>query len=389
MENCSFYSPTRFIMERGAHKLAGQEIKPRAASVLVVYADFPFMHTSGLLKDVRKSLSDAGLAYCELTGVQSNPVVSLVREGIHLSREKKVDFVLAVGGGSVIDTAKAIAIGTPYDGEVWDFYSGAACPEEALPVGAVMTFPSTGSEASNGSVLTNEESGEKQDIMSDIIRPVFCIMNPELTFTLPKDQTAFGVIDMFSHIAERYFTNSRGVEFISRICEGAMGAVIECGLRAYECGDNYDARANLMWAAVLGHNGLMGIGRNQEWCAHMMGMPVSGKYGSIHGGTISVLFPVWMEYVCEDEPEMFARFAEKVFGVTYDELKPVETAREGIEKLREFIRKLHLPVTLRELGVKDDSLFGEMAQNACRFGAIGNIRKLNVSDVIEIYKRAF
>ncbi len=381
MEDFTFMSPTEFVLERGAELRAGAMAARFANKALLVTSGDPFLYSSGLHKRVNNSLKEAGVAVCELSGVQPNPLLATVRQGIALCRQQSVGFVLALGGGSVVDTAKAVALGAVYEGDVWDFYTGAAAPAASLPVGAVMTLPATGSEGSNGSVITNGDTGEKRDVMGDVVRPVFCLMNPELCFTLPPAQTAYGVADMFSHVTERYFGNSTGVQLSDELCEGTMRAIVECGLAAMANGKDYNARANLMWAAVVAHNGLLGAGRNQDWATHMIGAPLSGTYNSVHGGTISVLLPVWAEYVCDAEPERFSRFARQVFGAP--------TAREGIDALRDFFAKLGLPRTLREIGLPDDSRFEEMAQRACFGGQIGCVKRLGKEDIMEIYRRAF
>lgn len=389
MENFAYWSPTKYVLERGAEKKAGGMIAPMSAKALFVHAGEPFLYSSGLHGRIMDSLKEAGIEVFELPGVVPNPVLSLVRKGIDLCKQSGIGFVLAAGGGSVVDTAKAVALGALYDGDVWDFYCGKASPEASLPVGAVMTFPATGSEASNGSVITNEATGEKRDVMGDVVRPAFCLMNPELTYSLPSAHTAFGIADMFSHVTERYFSHSQNVELTDCLCEGAMRAILACGRKVMKDGKDYDARANLMWASIIAHNGILGTGRNQDWSTHMMGAPLSGAYNSVHGGTIAVLLPVWAEYVMDAAPERFAQFAEQVFGIPRDPDNLLETARQGIAGLKAYFKELGLPSSLRELGVTDQDKLPMLAGQACFGGTIGCVKGLSAEDIVKIYSKAF
>ena len=275
MENFEFMSPTKFILAKDAETGVGKLIRSYSKKALIVHSGDRFMTESGLRERILASLSQAGVTAFELPGVTPNPVLGPIYEGIRLCRENDVGLVLAVGGGSVIDTAKAIGIGVPYDGDVWDFYTGKAHPTTSLPVGAVMTLPATGSEGSNGSVVSNDETKQKLDVMDDCIRPVFAVMNPEITYTLPPFQTACGVVDMISHAMERYFTSSKNTDLIDRVGEALMKSAMVNARKVLLNPRDYDARAELMWCAILSHNGLSGTGRNQDWACHAMGTQLS------------------------------------------------------------------------------------------------------------------
>lgn len=388
MDSFEFMSPTKFILENNAEELCGREIKKLADNVLLVHYGAGFIYESGLRDRIIKSLEREAITYYELSGVEPNPKVGLVREGIELCRKNKIGCVLAIGGGSVIDTAKAIAVGVKYDGDVWDFYCKKATPTEALPIGTVMTLPATGSEGSNGSVLKNPETGESADVMADFLRPAFTLMNPQLTLTIPKTQTVFGIIDMFSHVLERYFSSSKEAYLTDYMCEGVMKSILVNAKILMKDLSNYNARAELMWTAIVAHNGLLATGRNQDWATHTIGAQLSAQYNSVHGATLSVLFPNWAKYVYRENLPRFVQFANRVFGVEIDLYDQEKTALEGIEKLAEFFHSMGGPVTLKDLGIESDEKFRQMAEDACRFGPIGGLKVLKVEDVEEIYRLA-
>lgn len=388
MDNFEFMSPTKFILRMDADKLCGQEVKSISDNVLFVHYGDDFTYKSGLHGRIVDALKEAGVECYELSGVEPNPKVSLVREGIRVCKENNIGCVLAVGGGSVIDTAKAVAIGTKYDGDVWDFYSKKAVPTEALPIGVVMTLPATGSEGSNGSVLKNEETGESADVMGDCLRATFALMNPELTLTIPKRQTVFGIVDMFSHVMERYFSDSKDVNLTDYMCEGVMKAIIANTRVLMDDLNDYNARAEFMWTSIVAHNGLLATGRNQDWATHTLGAQLSAQYNAVHGATLSVLFPCWAEYVYKENLPRFVQFANRVFNVDVDFYDQERTALEGIKRLREFFQSMGAPTTLREIGVENDANFRKMAENACRFGNIGGLKILNADDAEAIYRMA-
>ena len=385
MDSFEFMSPTKFILDKDADKLCGQEIKKISDHVLFVHYGDGYIFDSVLHGRIVEALESAGVTYFELPGVEPNPKVDLVRQGVAICRQHPIGCILAVGGGSVIDTAKAVALGAKYDGDVWDFYSKKAVPMEALPVGTVMTLPATGSEGSNGSVLNNPETGESADVMADFLRPAFTLMNPDLTLSIPKRQTVFGIVDMFSHVLERYFSSSKDVNLTDYMCEGVMKAILVNARALMENMDDYNARAEFMWTAIVAHNGLLAAGRNQDWATHAMGAQLSAQYNAVHGSTLSVLFPGWARYVYKENLPRFVQFANRVFGVEVDFYNQEKTALEGIQRLQDFFRSMGAPTTLKEIGVDTDEKFRKMAEDACRFGNIGGLKVLNADDVERIY----
>lgn len=385
MDSFEFMSPTKFILDKDADLLCGREIKNYSDNVLFVHYGDKYTYESGLYDRIMGAIKEAEIECYELPGVQPNPRVSLVREGIKICREHNIGCILAVGGGSVIDTAKAVGIGVFYDGDVWDYYSKKAVPTKSLPVGTVMTLPATGSEGSNGSVLKNDETGESADVMGDILRPKFTLMNPQLTKTLPKKQTVYGIIDIFSHVLERYFSTSVDAHLTDYMCEGVMKSIIVNANTLMKDLNDYNARAELMWTSVIAHNGLLGTGRNQDWATHTIGAQLSANYNSVHGATLSVLFPNWAKYVYKNNIPRFAQFAHRVFDVPVD-LDPEQAALEGIAKMREFFSSMGAPEKLSDIGITSDEKFDKMSNDACRFGNIGGIMTLTPEDVKRIYQ---
>ena len=386
MENFEFYSPTRIIFGRGTEEKVGELTKEYGTKVLLHYGGGS-IKKYGLYDKVIKSLQDAGIDFIELGGVQPNPRLELVKEGIKICRENDIDFILAVGGGSVIDSAKAISLGVPYEGDVWDFFMGKTLPEKNLPVGVVLTIPAAGSESSNSVVITKEEGLLKRSCNNDINRPVFAIMNPELTFTLPPYQTASGVVDMMAHIMERYFTHQTDVDLTDGLCESMLKTIMKNALIVMEEPDNYDARAELMWAGTLAHNGLVGTGRIGDWASHAIEHELSAMYDVAHGAGLAVVFPAWMKYVYKHNVNRFAQFAVNVFNLDYDFANPERTALEGIRRLMDFFRRIGMPTNLEELGVPDHRL-EEMASKCKRpnNGRLGYFVPLTEKDILEILK---
>jgi len=379
-----FLSPTKIIFGRNTEEHVGEEVKSYGKKILLHYGKGSIFKI-GLYDKVIKSLKDSGVDFIELGGVQPNPRLSLVREGIEICRKNGVDFILAVGGGSVIDSAKAIAVGVPYEGDVWDFYTGKAEPKTALPIGVVLTIPAAGSEASKSSVITNEDGWYKRSLNVDIIRPKFAIMNPEITFTLSPYQTACGVADIMAHVMERYFTNDRGVDFTDRLCEATLKTVIENTFIVLKNPTDYDARAQIMWASTVAHNDLLSTGRTGDWASHMIEHELSGIYDIPHGAGLAIVFPAWMKYVYKHNIERFAQFAVRVWNVDLNFESLEKTALEGIERLRRFFKDIGLPTTLKEANIGEDRL-EEMANKCTERGEIGNFVKLNREDVLNILK---
>lgn len=386
MENFVFQNPTKIIFGKGTENQVGQETKAWADRVLLHYGGGSIKKT-GLYDRVVASLKEAGVDFIELSGVQPNPRLSLIHEGIELCRKHEIRFILAVGGGSVIDSAKAIAAGVPYAGDVWDFFERKAEIETALPVGVVLTIPAAGSETSPASVVTKDEGALKRDIGSDLLRPKFAILNPELTYTLPPYQTACGVADIVAHILERYFTRTPDTDLSDRLCEATLRTVIKYAPIVMQNPTDYAARAEIMWAGTVAHNDLLGKGKVEDWGSHMIEHEISGIYDVAHGAGLAVVFPAWMKYVYKEDVNLFARFAVRVWGVEMDFDYPERTALAGIERLEAFFRSLGLPVTLEELQVGTDRL-EEMAAKCTERGPVGNFVKLDKEDVLAIYHLA-
>lgn len=356
MNNFTYCAPTRYIFGRGAELEAASQLKAlNAKHLLVVYGGGSAVR-SGLLGRVLDNLHDNGIETITLGGIQPNPTDPKVREGIGLCREHKIDTILAVGGGSVIDTAKAIAAGTLYDGDFWDFWAGKAVIDKALPIGVVLTIPAAGSEGSGNSVITLTPEMLKISLRTDYwLRPKFALLNPELTFTLPSYQTAAGIVDMMAHILERYFSPTADVETTDRISEGLLKAIINEAPKVMENPLDYQARANIMWSGTLAHNGLCGCGRAEDWSSHGMEHELSALYGVTHGAGLAVVFPAYITYMAHHKPEKAAQLATRVFDV-----EPTgslsDDALEGVARMKRFFRSIGMPVTLAELGIDNPDI---------------------------------
>lgn len=388
MNNFTFQNPTKIIFGRDTEKTVGKETLAYSKNILLHYGGGSIKET-GLYDRVIQSLQEAGIRWTELSGVKPNPRLSLVREGIQICREQKLDFILAVGGGSAIDSAKAIAMGVVYDGDVWDIYSGKVNPTSALPVGTILTIPAAGSEASTASVITNEDGWLKRGFNSEIIYPKFSILNPELAFTLPKYQIASGSADILAHLMERYFTNTPNVELTDRMIEAIMVTLKNHVPKVLREPENYDSWAEIMWSGTIAHNNLMNTGRVGDWGSHDIEHELSAIYDVAHGAGLAVVFPAWMKYVYKHDVARFCQFAVRVWGVEPDFRSPEETALEGIARLEKYFRSIGMPVTLKELGVPDDRL-DEMASKATGDDTftIGQFVKLKKADVLNILKLA-
>ncbi|HHU92130.1 MAG TPA: iron-containing alcohol dehydrogenase [Halanaerobiaceae bacterium] len=386
MENFVFQNTTKIVFGKGTENHVANEIKGLGKNVLLHYGGGS-IKKYGLYDRIVASLKEAGLNFVELGGVQPNPRLSLVYKGIELCRENKIDFILAVGGGSVIDSAKAIAIGVPYQGDVWDFYTGKAQVEEALSIGVVLTIAAAGSESSPGSVITKEEGELKRDCLSDLIRPKFAILNPELTYTLPEEQTLYGAADIMAHLMERYFTQTKDVDFTDRLLEGALKTIIKNLPIVLKDPQNYGARAQIMWAGTVAHGDLLGTGRIGDWASHNIEHELSGIYDVAHGAGLAVIFPAWMKYVYKENIARFAQFAVRVWDVEADFNNLEEVALEGIRRIENFFKSVGLPVTLGELGIPEDKL-ELMAEKCTERGPVGNFKKLFKEDVLKIYRLA-
>ncbi|MDR0485214.1 MAG: iron-containing alcohol dehydrogenase [Elusimicrobiota bacterium] len=386
MNNFEFCSSTKIIFGKGGQSKIGELVKEFSSNILFHYGGGS-IKKSGLYDEVVKSLKEAGIKYTELGGVQPNPRLSLAREGVKIVKEKGIDFILAVGGGSVIDSSKAIAAGAKYEGDVWDFYIGKAKIQEALPLATILTIPAAGSESSPNTVLTNDENLLKLGTASPLVRPKFSILNPEFCFTLPPEQRANGICDMMAHIFERYFTHTKNSEVADKLCEGVLKAIINNAPKVMKKADDYDAWAEIMWAGSLAHNGLLGMGRQEDWGSHRSAHPLSAVYGIAHGASLAIVFPAWMKYVYKLNIGIFAQYAVSVWGLS-DPIRDEESlAVKGIEVTEKFFKSLGLPTRLYEAGVKESD-FEDLSKKATALGDIGFFKKLSAKDVIEIYKIA-
>lgn len=391
MKNFTLYTPTRIVFGKEVEKETGRLAKEQGASkVLIVYGGGSIIK-SGLLKSVQESLQKEGIAYTELAGVKPNPRMSLAREGVEKAISFGADLILAVGGGSSIDTAKAIAIGAANEGiDLREFWSGKEAITKVLPVGAVLTIAAAGSEMSDSAVLTNEETGKKGGVNTDLVRPRFAVMNPELTYTLPKYQLTCGIVDIFMHTIERYFTPEDGNELTDEIAEGLLRTLIRNGLKAVEQPKDYDALSEIMWCGSLSHNNLTGLGRPKDFACHKLGHEIGGMFGEAHGATLSAVWGSWARYVYQLDIERFANYGKKVWNIELD--KAEEAAIAAIEKTEEFFRALDMPVSIGELsiGVQPDEVLKKMAESATKGGTVklGCFKRLDMQDMYEIYKIA-
>lgn len=389
MNNFTFYSPTEFVFGKGTEMQTGELVRKYGASkVLIVYGGGSVV-CSGLLERVKQTLAQTGIPCLELGGVQPNPIDTKVYEGIDLCRREGVDFVLAVGGGSVIDTAKAIAAGVPYEGDFWDFYIQKATVSSALKVAVVLTIPAAGSEGSGNSVITKVSTLQKMSLRApELLRPRFSIMNPELTFTLPPYQTAAGIVDMMAHIMERYFTNTADTEIADRLCEGTLKAIITEAPRVMADPKDYGARANIMWSGMIAHNGTCGVGNEEDWASHFMEHEISALYDVTHGAGLAVIFPAWLTWMASHHVEKVAQYAARVWDVPVSEdLKAM--ALEGVARLKSFFTSIGMPVNFAQLGVEhpDIELLVEHL-HANKGEQVGCYVRLGRRETREIYELA-
>jgi alcohol dehydrogenase len=388
MNNFAFYSPTYFVFGKDEESKTGKLVKRFGGSKVLIHYGGGSVVRSGLLDRVKASLKEEGIEYVELGGVKPNPRSGLVYEGIELCRKEKVDFVLAVGGGSAIDSSKAIAAGAVYDEDFWDYYQGKPV-DKALPIGTILTIAAAGSEGSPDSVITNENGMYKRGASGEAFRPAFSILNPALTQTLPAYQTACGVTDIMAHLFERYFTTSEEVETTDRMIEGLLLAMVHEAPRVIEDPDNYQARANIMWAGMMAHNNSVGVGRAQDWASHDIEHELSAVYDCAHGAGLAVVFPAWMTYNMKHDINRFAQLAVRVWGCQMDFAHPENTAKAGIAALKQFLKSMGMPLSFAELGAREEDI-EKMAHTACygngRNGAVGGFVKLDENDVANIYR---
>lgn len=387
MLNFTFSIPTEIFFGKSQIDVLGEQIKKHSGSRVLICYGSNRIKESGLLGTVTTILEKHNIAFFELSGIQPNPRVSSVREGIKTCRENNIDFIFAVGGGSVIDCAKAIAAGFYYEGDPWDFFIHTAEITQALPLATMLTLAATGSEMNGNAVISNWEMKEKRAVGSPLLKPRFSILDPVYTFTVPTYHTAAGTVDIMSHVFEQYFTTTDETYLQSRLVEAILKTAFEFGPIALNEPQNYEARANLLWAGTLALNGILSFGYSGDWAVHSIEHAASAVSDITHGVGLAILTPQWMKYVLDDSNvDKFHLLAVNVFGVESDKNK-TSIAEEGIEKIREFFNSLGMPKQLTEVGIAEKQL-DEIAQKAVRFGAIGSLKELNYDDVYTILKMA-
>ena len=389
MKNFNYNIPTKVLFGEGKVKELGKEIKKYGNKVLIVYGKGSIKRT-GLYDKVVNILEESGIEKFELAGVDPNPRIESVYEGAKICRENEIALVLAVGGGSTIDCSKAIAAQTNYEGDIWtDMYQTGDTRglKDVLPVATILTIAATGSEMNGNSVISKMDVNDKRPIGSDLLRPVFSILDPTLTYTLPKKHLAAGIVDILSHIFEQYFSPDKEGFLQNRVMEGLMKTIIHYGPKAMENPEDYEARANIMWTGSLALNGLISYGKvSTDWATHGIEHELSAKYDITHGIGLAILTPYWMEYVLDkDNVHRFVEYGENVWGISGKD--DMETAKMAIDKTKGFFISLDMPTRLSEIGI-DDSKFEIMAEDATKFSTLGSMKKLNKSDVLEIYIRA-
>lgn len=391
MKNFEYYAPTKVVFGRDTEMQAGRLAKEFGATKVLIHYGGKSAEKSGLLDRIRESLEKEGLPYVELGGVVPNPRISLVRQGVELCVREGVDFLLGVGGGSVLDSCKAIGYGVYNQCDPWLFYAKKATAKGCLPIGAVLTIAASGSEMSKSSVLTNEEEKLKRGYSTNYARCKFAIMNPELTYTLPPYQTACGCVDILMHTMERYFSLEKPNELTDRICEALMKTVLHYSLVLKENPFDYEARAEVMWAGSLSHNGLTGCGAVEDWASHQIEHELSGIFDVAHGAGLAAVWGSWARYVYKEGAWKFARFAQNVMEISRDGKTDEELALEGIQKMEDFFHKIQMPTSLTELGINPtDEQIHYMAESCSFFGhrTVGGIKALNADDVEKIYHMA-
>ncbi len=392
MKDFVYYAPTEVVFGKQSEEQVAAMVKKYGGSRVLVHYGGQSARRSGLLDKVCGLLREGGLMVTELGGVVPNPRLSLVRKGIELCREQSIDFLLAVGGGSVIDSAKAIAYGVCYEGDVWDFYLGKNQATACLPVASVLTIPAAGSEMSEASVITNEEGWVKLGYSNDISRPKFAIMNPERTFTLPPYQTAAGITDMMMHTMERYFTHDDDMTLTTELAEAVLRTMKDCAYEVMKNPEDYRVRAQIMWGGSVAHNGLTGCGFSDDWATHQLEHELSGMFDVTHGAGLAAIWPSWARYVMHERMSRFVRFAVNVMGVTNDFSDPEGTAMRGIEAVEQFYLAIGMPINIRQLigrEITDDEIT-EMVRKCSRdyTATTGCFKVLKAADMEAIYKMA-
>lgn len=385
MKNFDFQMKIRMVFGPESVEKLREILKDEYKNILIHYGGGS-IKKSGLYDQIVQILKEMNINFYELGGVEPNPKLSLVQEGINLCRENEIDLILAVGGGSAIDSAKAIGIGAKYTGDVWDFFTGKETPKETIALGVILTFPATGSEMSTGTVITKEDGLYKRAVDQAIIRPKFAIMDPKLTLTLPNNQTFAGIVDILSHIFERYFTNTPDVDLIDHMSEGVMKSVIKNAYILKKNPQDYPARAEIMLAGTIAHNGLLDLGRDDDWASHNISHEISAIYGTTHGVSLAIIFPAWMKYVYKENTSRFAQFGREVFGLK-EEDDDEKASLMAIGALESFFKDIDMPTRLSQIDI-DAENFDLMAEKATEGGPLGNFKKIYREDALAIYNLA-
>ncbi|WEV46329.1 iron-containing alcohol dehydrogenase [Bifidobacterium sp. ESL0690] len=382
---------TKFVFGHDAETKVGEELAALGGVHTVLLHHDGGAYLTQLVDTIKASLKAVGIGFVEFVGVQPNPRLNTVRKAIDFARENKVDAVVAIGGGSAIDSGKAIALGVANDGDVWDFFTGKRKVEKTLPVAAVLTNPASGSESSQVTVVNNEDEHMKLLVSVPVIRPVLAFMNPALTASVPAFPTACGIVDMFSHICERYFTDNDDFGVIDRMAEGALRTLTQVGPQCLADLSNYEYRAQIMWTATVAQNNTLGIGREQDWSTHLLGNELSALYDTPHGATLSIMMGAWMNTACKKNPRRFARYAQEVFGLHDETMDAMVLARRGIEATQRFFVSLGMPISFDDYQVPTDGV-EQMLDNIEFYGpdhTIGAVARLNRDDCRQIYRDAF
>ncbi|MDD3128902.1 MAG: iron-containing alcohol dehydrogenase [Candidatus Izemoplasmatales bacterium] len=386
MENFIFNSPTKFIFGKNTESQIGEVLKSYNAKKILIHYGTGSIKRSGLFDRVVEDIEAVNIQYIELGGVVPNPRDTLVYEGIELCKKENIDFILAVGGGSSIDSAKAIAAGAKYDGDFWDFYDRKAEIKDALKVGVILTIPAAGSEGSNSSVITKTDGMLKRGLNTEFYRPTFAIINPELTYTLPAYQTAAGIVDMMSHILERYLTKSKNVILVDRLSESTLVSIIEAARVVMKEPTNYEARATICWASTIAHNGFLGVGRISDWATHRLEHELSALYDVTHGAGLAVMFPAYMQYTIMEDIQRYRRFAIKVFEIKDNKRKPLKVAQAGIKALQDFFKEIGMPTSFKDIEAKEEDIPKLVEKLRINVGErIGNFKSLTMEDAENIY----
>ncbi len=389
MNDFTFYAPTYFAFGRKSEQAVGSLVKRFGGTKVLIHYGGGSVKQNGVFDKVTASLAEYNIPYLELGGVMPNPRSGLVYKGIELCRREGIDFVLAVGGGSAIDSAKAIAAGASYEGDFWDFYSKGKPVNKAIKIGTVLTIAAAGSEGSPDSVITHEEGMFKRGASGEALRPVFSILNPEFTCTLNAYQTACGITDIMAHVCERYFSNTKDVEVTDRLCEGVLKTMITESPKVIANLDDYEARANIMWAGMVAHNNICGVGREQDWSSHQIEHELSSMYDVAHGAGLAVIMPAWMTHVMSHDISRFAQFAVRVWDVDMNFSSPEITALQGIERFRAFLVSIGMPKNFEEIHANEKDI-PELVRHlgVTDQDRIGGFVKLGSSDVESIYRLA-